>query len=124
MSAVSSLAALYGAAVSARLAAYRRGLLPVRRAGRAVLSVGNVAAGGTGKTPFVRWFAAELLARGIRPAILTRGYRRQSRGTVVVSNGAGVLTPVPDSGDEAAVLADPRSESPTTGALSCLQVSR
>lgn len=105
MSALSPLAALYGAAVSARLAAYRRGFLPVRRAARPVLSVGNVAAGGTGKTPFVRWLAGELLARGQRPSILTRGYGRRSRGTVVVSDGAGAVASVRDSGDEAAVLA-------------------
>ena len=105
MSALRPLAVLYGAAVEARLTAYRRGLLPVRRASRPVLSVGNVAAGGTGKTPFVRWLAGELLARGERPAILTRGYRRKSRGTVVVSNGSGAVASVSESGDEAAVLA-------------------
>lgn len=105
MSAWSPLAALYGAAVSARLAAYRRGLLPVRRARRPVLSVGNVAAGGTGKTPFVRWLAVELLACGQRPSILMRGYGRKSRGTVVVSDGAGAVALVRDAGDEASVLA-------------------
>lgn len=105
MSGLAPLAALYGAAVAARLAAYRRGLLPVRHAGRPVLSVGNVAAGGTGKTPFVLWLAGELLLRGIRPAILTRGYGRRSRGTVVVSDGAGAVASVRDSGDEAALLA-------------------
>lgn len=105
MSVLDPLAALYGAGVAARLAAYRRGLLPVRRAARPVLSVGNVAAGGTGKTPFVRWLAGELLAKGARPAILTRGYGRSSRGTVVVSDGAGTTASVRDSGDEAALLA-------------------
>ncbi|HQN06926.1 MAG TPA: tetraacyldisaccharide 4'-kinase, partial [Thermoanaerobaculia bacterium] len=55
---------LYGAGVSLRLALYRRGLLAVRAAARPVVSVGNVAAGGTGKTPFVRWLASELLRRG------------------------------------------------------------
>ncbi len=105
MSALLPLAALYGAAVSARLAAYRRGLLPVRRAARPVLSVGNIAAGGTGKTPFVRWLAGELLQRGQRPSILTRGYGRKSRGTVVVSDGAGAVAPVLEAGDEASVLA-------------------
>ena len=105
MTALAPFAALYGAAVSARLAAYRRGLLPVSRAARPVLSVGNVAAGGAGKTPFVRWLAAELLARRIRPAILTRGYGRASRGTVVISDGAGALAAVSDSGDEASLLA-------------------
>lgn len=88
-----------------RLALYERGLLRARRAGRPVVSIGNVAAGGTGKTPFVRWLAGELGARGLRPSILTRGYGRKSRGTVVVSNGDGRVATVRDSGDEAAVLA-------------------
>ncbi len=102
---LSPLAALYGAGVGARLALYRAGVLRVRRAARPVVSVGNVAAGGTGKTPFVRWLAGELLARGERPAILTRGYGRRSRGFVVVSDGAGALAPVPEAGDEPSVLA-------------------
>jgi tetraacyldisaccharide 4'-kinase len=105
MRALDPIAALYGVAVAGRLAAYRRGLLPVRRAGRPVLSVGNVAAGGTGKTPFVRWLASELVARGWHPSILTRGYGRTSSGTVVVSDGAGVHASVRDAGDEPALLA-------------------
>ena len=99
------LATLYGASVGARLALYRAGILRVRRAARPVVSVGNVASGGAGKTPFVRWLAGELLARGERPAILTRGYGRRSHGLVVVSDGAGTLAPVDASGDEPAVLA-------------------
>ncbi|MGE5345421.1 MAG: tetraacyldisaccharide 4'-kinase [Acidithiobacillales bacterium] len=98
-------ATLYGAGVAARLALYRAGVLRVRRAARPVVSVGNVAVGGTGKTPFVRWLAGELLARGERPVILTRGYGRRSRGLVVVSDGAGTLAPVSAAGDEPAVLA-------------------
>ncbi|MDL2717715.1 MAG: tetraacyldisaccharide 4'-kinase [Acidobacteriota bacterium] len=99
------LSQLYEGAVSARLAAYRQGFLKVHRAGRPVLSVGNLAAGGTGKTPFVRWLARELLERGTRPSILTRGYGRTSRGPVVVSDGAGAVASVRASGDEAAALA-------------------
>ena len=99
------LSGLYGAGVSLRLALYRRGLLAVRGAARPVVSVGNVAAGGTGKTPFVRWLAGELLRRGRHPSILTRGYGRGSRGTVVVSDGRGTLASVADSGDEPALLA-------------------
>ncbi len=98
-------AALYGAGVATRLALYRCGLLRVEKASRPVVSVGNVAAGGTGKTPFVRWLAGELVRRGLVPSILTRGYRRRSRGPVVVSDGAGVLASPEASGDEAALLA-------------------
>ncbi len=99
------LSTLYGAGVALRLALYRRGLLAVRGAARPVVSVGNVAAGGTGKTPFVRWLAGELLRRGRHPSILTRGYGRGSRGTVVVSDGRGTFATVADSGDEPALLA-------------------
>lgn len=98
-------AALYGAGVAARLALYRRGLFAVRRAGRPVVSIGNVAAGGTGKTPFVAWLAGELLSRGRRPCVLTRGYGRKGRGPVVVSDGAGTTASVERSGDEPALLA-------------------
>ena len=102
---LSPLATLYGVAVAARLAAYRHGLLRVERAARPVVSVGNVAAGGTGKTPFVRWLAGELLLRGRHPSILTRGYRRKSRGPLVVSDGRGALAGVDAAGDEPSLLA-------------------
>ncbi|MBL9141406.1 MAG: tetraacyldisaccharide 4'-kinase, partial [Phycisphaerae bacterium] len=48
------------------------------RVGVPVVSVGNVTAGGTGKTPFVRWCAQQLVADGHHPVIALRGYR--SRG--------------------------------------------
>jgi len=103
---LSPLAAAYELGVRARLALYRRGILSVRRAGRPVVSIGNIAAGGTGKTPFLRWLAGALIARGQRPSILTRGYGRTSRGTVVVSDGAGRRAGVAESGDEPSLLAD------------------
>lgn len=99
------LSHLYGTGVALRLALYRRGVFRVSDAARPVVSVGNVAAGGTGKTPFVRWLAGELLRRERHPSILTRGYGRSSRGTVVVSDGRGALANVADSGDEPALLA-------------------
>ncbi|UYZ63952.1 tetraacyldisaccharide 4'-kinase [Hymenobacter weizhouensis] len=45
-----------------------------------VLSVGNLRVGGTGKTPHVAWLVAWLLAQGQRPALLSRGYGRRTRG--------------------------------------------
>ncbi len=48
----------------------RRRVLP-----RPVVSVGNISLGGTGKTPFVIYLARRLAAEGLRPAVLTRGYR-------------------------------------------------
>ncbi|HNR98829.1 MAG TPA: tetraacyldisaccharide 4'-kinase [Planctomycetota bacterium] len=53
----------------------RRRTLP-----RPVVSVGNISLGGTGKTPFVVYLARRLAAEGLRPAVLTRGYRSGGGG--------------------------------------------
>ncbi|HEX6317200.1 MAG TPA: tetraacyldisaccharide 4'-kinase [Gemmatimonadaceae bacterium] len=65
---------LFRLATTARNALYDRGTLPVIRAGIPVVSVGNLAVGGTGKTPVSAWFVSELAARGAQPAIILRGY--------------------------------------------------
>lgn len=68
------LAALYRGAVGARNAAFDRGLLRVERPPVPVLSVGNLAVGGTGKTPVAAWLARTLADRGLEPALVARGY--------------------------------------------------
>lgn len=84
---------LYGLAVVLREGLYRLRILPVRRLPRPVISVGNITWGGTGKTPLVRELAERLIARGLRPAILTRGY--MAGGAVhdgIVSDEAALLS--------------------------------
>ena len=66
---------LYGVYVRMRALLYSLGLLKSKRLKGAVISVGNLTVGGTGKTPIVIWLAEKLLARGKRVAILSRGYR-------------------------------------------------
>jgi tetraacyldisaccharide 4'-kinase len=66
--------AAYRAGVVARNRAYDAGTLAAERATVPVISVGNVAVGGTGKTPFANWLARGLADRGERPAILHGGY--------------------------------------------------
>lgn len=47
----------------------------VRKLPRPVISIGNITAGGTGKTPVVRWLCEQLRAAGRHPAVLMRGYK-------------------------------------------------
>jgi tetraacyldisaccharide 4'-kinase len=70
---------LYGLAVSARNATYDLGLRKVHRATVPVISVGNLTLGGTGKTPMVEWIARWYRRRGVRVALISRGYG-QTRG--------------------------------------------
>ncbi len=60
---------------------YDRGWLATHRAALPVISIGNLTAGGTGKTPACALFAKWFRARGIRVAILSRGYRALQDGT-------------------------------------------
>lgn len=65
---------LFGALAGTRALLYDRGLLPTERVDAAVVSVGNLSAGGTGKTPMIAWLARRLVARGKRAGIVSRGY--------------------------------------------------
>lgn len=69
------LAQVYGVYVRGRRALYRSGKLETKSLKGAVISVGNLTVGGTGKTPMVLWLATKLLSQGKRVAILTRGYK-------------------------------------------------
>ena len=64
-----------------------------------VISIGGIGMGGAGKTPMVRFLAEKLKARGYNPAILTRGYRRESTGSITTL-AAGATAPVAVTGDE------------------------
>ncbi len=78
------LSAIYGGVVRTRNALYDRGVLRARRLQAAVISVGNLSAGGSGKTPFVLLLGELLQARGIKFDVLSRGYGRRSRGVRLV----------------------------------------
>ena len=74
------LAAAYGLAVRVRNRLFDMGWRRAHRLPAPVLSVGNLTAGGTGKTPAVVWLARALIERGERPAVLLRGYGAAARG--------------------------------------------
>ncbi len=71
-----------------------------------VISVGNLAAGGTGKTPVVDWLVKEFHQQGKHPAIVSRGYAGNFVGDVgIVSSGEGILMTAAECGDEPFLLA-------------------
>lgn len=95
------LSAIYGGVVAARNGLYGRGLLRSQRLSGGVVSVGNISAGGTGKTPFVLMLGELLKARGIKFDVLSRGYGRRSQGVLLVDPGG-----LPqDFGDEPLLIA-------------------
>ncbi len=70
-----------------------------------VISIGNITVGGTGKTPAVIAVAEEAQKRGMRPVILTRGYKGRAKGPCFVTRGEGPLLSVEDAGDEPVLMA-------------------
>ncbi|MGE0383562.1 MAG: tetraacyldisaccharide 4'-kinase [Gammaproteobacteria bacterium] len=77
--ALAPLAWLYGAAVYLRRHAYASGLAAMVEIPVPVVVVGNITAGGTGKTPLVVWIAHCLARHGYRPGVVCGGYRGQAR---------------------------------------------
>ena len=65
-----------------------------------LIVVGNLTIGGTGKTPLVAYIASELVKKGYKPGLVSRGYGGKFRETLHVTND----TPVKQTGDEAQIL--------------------
>ena len=94
------LAALYAGVVRWRAALYRRGWLRATRLPVPVIVVGNLTAGGTGKTPLVMAIVDALRDRGLHPGVVSRGYGGRQRDAML-------LGPAPDPaqvGDEPALI--------------------
>jgi tetraacyldisaccharide 4'-kinase len=102
MAPLSAAALAFGAAVRVRNALYDRGALAVRRVeGARVISVGNLAVGGTGKTPVVIYLADRLVQAGQKVAVLSRGYGRTVRASMRVTGDCAVAA----VGDEPLLIA-------------------
>ncbi len=100
------LSYIYAVILKTRGWLYDCGLFKQKQLPCGVISVGNIVAGGTGKTPVVIWIAKYLQSEGFQVGVLLRGYGREDRhSTLVVSDGKGVLTSLTESGDEAGLIA-------------------
>lgn len=91
---------------------YNLGFFVSRKLPCKVVSIGNLSVGGTGKTPFVLFLANSLKARGLNVAVLSRGYKRKSTGTHVVSDGNTLKSDLNNSGDEPFMLANKLQDIP------------
>ena len=83
---------LYTLGVVIRHSMFNRRLLPSFSVDTPTICVGNLAVGGTGKTPMVAYLVRLLQENGFRPAVLSRGYKRTSRGFVMADDYSSVET--------------------------------
>jgi tetraacyldisaccharide 4'-kinase len=90
----------YGWVVRTRILLYNLGIKRSKRLPCPVISVGNITVGGTGKTPLVMALADGLAKRGIRTAVLTRGYKGTKTSGHVASDGRSILLTPEEAGDE------------------------
>jgi tetraacyldisaccharide 4'-kinase len=87
---------------------YRSGLLDIYHSKLPVICVGNITAGGTGKTPFCIMLAGELSKKGLKPAIISRGYKRKAqpgRSVLAINNWREILAGPEEAGDEPYLVA-------------------
>ena len=99
------LSRLYGLGMACRNKAFDLGLLKSVDVGVPVISVGNMTMGGTGKTPLVEYIVGACLEKGRHVAVVSRGYKRASKGVVTVSDGNRILTDATLGGDEPVQIA-------------------
>ncbi len=126
------LSLVYALIMRWRRTLYRTGMLASSALPCRVVSVGNITLGGTGKTPTVIYLAQLFQSRGLKTAVLSRGYRSHSGEAVaVVSDGTRMLLSIREAGDEPAMLARALPGTPViigrdrvrSGRLACAQFS-
>lgn len=97
-----ALAAVYAGLIALRVRLYRIGLLRRHRVGVPVMVVGNITAGGTGKTPLTIALVQRLRAAGFKPGVASRGYGRSGEGQ---ARWVDAATPPAEGGDEPVLIA-------------------
>ncbi len=100
------LSKAYEAGVRWRRKGYASGLLKSRKLPCAVISIGNLTSGGTGKTPMTIYVAERIRESGRRVAVISRGYKGTAeKSGGIVSNGTAILMAPDTAGDEPFLLA-------------------
>ncbi len=97
---------LYGLGVRLRLTMYKIGILKQKRLPCFVVSIGNIMAGGSGKTPMAIHLAEALIGMGYNPVVLSRGYKGAlGKSAGIVGDGNQVFLDADTAGDEPFMMA-------------------
>lgn len=102
---LTAISKIYEYIVQSRNKKFEDGRYPVSKLDCKVISVGNIIAGGSGKTPFTIFLGKLLIEKGLNIGIVGSGYGRKNKGLKVVCDGDKVLVGVEDSGDEMQLIA-------------------
>ena len=97
---------LYGWGVGLWQRAYALGVFPAASMPCPVISIGNIMAGGTGKTPMTFYLVRRLKAMGLRPVVISRGYGGTLKeAAAVVGDGESIFLDAEAAGDEPLMMA-------------------
>jgi tetraacyldisaccharide 4'-kinase len=96
---------LYGLILQVRNLFYDWDIFKVTHFNKPIISIGNITAGGTGKTPFTIYLAGKLIERGKKVAIISRGYGRKSKGFHLYRNDCLLCAGTDVLGDEPVLMA-------------------
>ncbi|MFH1076169.1 MAG: tetraacyldisaccharide 4'-kinase [Pseudomonadota bacterium] len=106
MKLIDSLSFAYSYLMRLRVSLYKHGVFQTKRLPCAVVSIGNLVMGGTGKTPFTVYVAESLKQAGYKVAVLSRGYKGKSeKSGGIVSDGETILMQPDQAGDEPYLMA-------------------
>ena len=98
------LALLFGLIIQLRNIFYDHGIFRTHHFDKPIISIGNISAGGTGKTPFTIYLAEKFINKDKKVAIISRGYGRKSKGFHVINNKNNFLS-TEVYGDEPVLMA-------------------
>ncbi len=99
------LSLIYGFLAILRRYLYEHNLLKKKKLPKPVISIGNLSVGGTGKTPLTIFTVRELQKKGLKPCVLSRGYKRKSDETLIISDGKKIFFSWEYAGDEPFIMA-------------------
>jgi len=101
------LSPVYSAVMRLRAFLYSKNILTQHHLPTLVISVGNLTMGSTGHTPLVQYISEQLNQRGLKPAIVSRGYGGKANAQInIVSDGKNILLDAVNAGDEPRLLAE------------------